>query len=73
MITISISMKWADPPPRPNLHARVHHISEIMPHVLASHGLASSDQPNVTQPTPATNATDLFDAMFACLEEALAT
>jgi hypothetical protein len=73
MTTLKTSPSFVDSGRCTKLPARVHHISEIMPHVLARHGFASSDEPNATQPTPATNAIDLFDVMIACLEEALAT
>ena len=73
MTTLSISLSVLDPPPHPNLPSGVQHIAEIMPHVLARHGLSSSDRPNAMQLTPATKATDLSDVMIASLESALAS
>jgi hypothetical protein len=41
MITkISISLSWIDPPPHHSLPAGLHHIAEIMPHVLDRYGLS---------------------------------
>ena len=75
MITTSISMTWVDPPPLPNLTAGVHHIAEIMPHVLDRYGLSlgPGQDLNAERPTSSIEAIDLFDVMIACLEEALAT
>ena len=39
MITIRISLSWVEPPPHPDLPTGIHHIAEIMPHVLARYGL----------------------------------
>jgi hypothetical protein len=52
--------------PHPNLAAGVHHIAEIIPTVLAAHGLAADSE----QPTAANMAAD-FEVMIAALESAL--
>ncbi len=73
MITkISISLCWVDPPPHPNLPTGLHHIAEIMPHVLARHGLSPDQEPESVPPAKATEATDLFNVTICCLESALA-
>ena len=72
MITIRISMTLIDPPPHPNLPAGVHHIAEIMPHVLERHGLSPKQEPDSVPPAIATEATDIFDVTISCLESALA-
>jgi hypothetical protein len=67
--TIRISLTLVDTPhPPPDLPAGVHHIGEIMPAVLASHGLDADSE----QPTAAIMATDL-DLLIAVLESALAS
>ncbi len=50
MVTkVSISLSWVGSSPDPNLPPGVHHISELMPAVLTSHGLdADSEQPTVS-------------------------
>jgi hypothetical protein len=69
MITkISISLTWIEPAPHPNLPAGVHHIAEVMPAVLAAHGLDT----DLEQPTAANIATN-FELMIAALESALAS
>ena len=69
MITkISISLTWIEPVPHPNLPAEVHHIAEIMPAVLAAHGL-DADLEQFTVPCMATD----FEVMIAVLESALAS
>ena len=69
MITkVSISLTWVETVPHPNLPAGVHSMSEIMPHVLAAHGLDAVSE----QPTAASMATD-FEVMIAVLESALAS
>ena len=73
MTTLSISLSFVDPPPHPTLPSGVHHIAEIIPHVLTRHGLSSSDRPNTMQLTPATKTTELFDVIIASLESALAS
>ena len=66
---VSISLTLVDAPhPLPNLPSGLHHISEIMPAVLASHGLDADSE----QPTMASIATD-FDLMITALESALAS
>lgn len=66
---ISISLTLADAPHTlPDLPTGVHHISEIMPLVLASHGLNADSE----QPTAASRATD-SDLLIAALESALAS
>jgi hypothetical protein len=72
MITIRISISWVDPPPDPNLPAGVHHIAEIMPHVLDSYGLSFEDGTVSERPAVASDAADLFAVMISCLESALA-
>ena len=70
MTSMQISLSTVDTPPHPTLPTNVHHIAEIMPHVLSRHGLPTSDKPNAMQPSP---ATDLFNVMIASLESALAS
>ena len=70
MTTLTTSLSSIDSPP--NLPSGLHHISDVLPLVLARHGLTSEKAPNVMQP-PATNAHDFFDVMFAGLESALAS
>ena len=66
---ISISLTLVDAPHTlPDLPSGVHHIAEIMPTVLASHGLNADSE----QPTAASMATH-FDLMIAALESALAS
>ena len=59
-------------PARP---AGVHHIAEIVPHVLDRYGLSLEPEqdPNAERPTSSIEAIDLFDVMIACLEEASAS
>ena len=66
--TISISLTWGESAPLPNLSTGVHHIAEIMPAVLASHGLDADSE----QPRAASTATD-FELMITALESALAS
>jgi hypothetical protein len=73
MITIRISLSWADSPPHPALAAGVHRMAEIMPVVLASHGLAMPDDGDPVRPADATDANVLFDATITGLESALAS
>jgi hypothetical protein len=72
MITIRISLSWIDPPPHPNLRAGVHHIAEIMPHVLDRHSSSPEQEPDSVLRANATDATDLFDVTLSCLKSALA-
>jgi len=72
MITIGISITWVDPPPHPTLQPGVHHIAEIMPAVLTSHGLAMPDDANVKQPTVAASEV-VIAVMLDALEAALAS
>jgi len=71
MITkLSISLTWVDSTSHhPNLPAGVHSMSEIMPLVLAAHGLAMQDD-DTGQPTVPSITTD-FELMIAVLESAL--
>ena len=73
MTALSISLSFVDSSHSAGLPTGIHHIAEIMPHVLARHGLSSCDRPNATQLTPAAQATDLSDVMLAGLESALAS
>ena len=57
---------------RPALPARVHHIAEIVPAVLASHGLSIRDEANVKQPTVAASEV-VISVMLDALEAALAS
>lgn len=66
--TIRISLSWGSPP-YPNLPAGVHNVAEIMPLVLATHGLKMSDD-DAEQVSVASTATD-FELMMAALEAAL--
>jgi hypothetical protein len=70
MITkMSISLTLVDAPhPLPNLPSGLHDISEIMPAVLAAHGLDADSE----QLTAASMATD-FGLMLAALESAMAS
>jgi hypothetical protein len=72
MTALSISLSFDDPYHSPALPTGLHSMAEIVPHILTRHGISSSDKPNTTQPTLATNATDLSDVMAAGLESALA-
>jgi hypothetical protein len=71
MFTINISLSWVAQPPHPNLTAGVHHIAEIMPHVLDRYGLSLEPEqdPDAERSTSSIEAIDLFDVMIACLEE----
>jgi hypothetical protein len=71
MTTISISITWVDPPPLPTFKPGLHHIAEIMPHVLASHGLAMPDAANVKPPVVASEV--VIAVMLDALEAALAS
>jgi hypothetical protein len=65
MITkLNISLTWINTDPLPDLPAGVHTMAEIMPAVLAAHGL------DAERPIAASTATD-FDLMMAVLESAL--
>jgi hypothetical protein len=70
MITkLSISLTLVEAPhPLPDLPSGIHHISEIMPAVLAAHGLDADSE----QPTGTSIVTD-FEIMLAALESALAS
>jgi hypothetical protein len=69
MITqVGISLTRTETIPSPDLPAGVHHIGEIMPAVLAAHGLDADSE----QSTAASTATD-SELMIAALESALAS
>ena len=73
MITFRISLSFADSPPHPDLPAGVHHISDVIPHVLDRYSLSLEQDPNSVRPTLVTDANDLFDVMIAGLESVLAS
>jgi hypothetical protein len=73
MIKVLISLSFVDSPPRPNLPAGLHHISDVMPLVLDGHRLSPEQDPNSMHPTLVTDANGLFDVMLAGLESAIAS
>ncbi len=50
MTTLKTSMSFFDSRPGTTLPAGVHTMAEIMPAVLAAHGLSMSDDANVRRP-----------------------
>jgi hypothetical protein len=71
MTTLSISLSFDDTTHRPVLPPGVHHIAEIIPAVLASHGLSMPDDANV-MPTVAASEV-VIGVMLDALEAALAS
>jgi hypothetical protein len=64
--------EWVSPTPLPCPPNSVHHIAEIMPHVLDSYGLSFEDEPVSEGPAVVSDPADLFDVLIACLESAIA-
>ena len=65
--TVRISLSWGGSPPYPNLPVGVRHISEIMPAVLAFHGLEMPDDLGL-EGSPMTGTPIVFDLLIVAIK-----